>query len=86
MKALGELSHLTKGGNIVLRGGGVPAIYSYVVTQDRKRIGRVVDVIGPVSKPYVLVKPVRKFAEKELSSMRFYELKQRRRYLGGKKG
>lgn len=86
MKALGELSHLTKGGNIVLRGGRVPEIYSSVVTQDHRRIGRVVDVVGPVSKPYIIVKPVRKFTEEELSSMRFYELKQRRRYLGGKKG
>lgn len=87
MRALGELSHLTKSGNIVLRGGGVPSIYSYVVTQDHKRIGRVTDVIGSTSKPYVLVKPLRKFTEKELSSMKFYELKKkRRRYVGRQKG
>ena len=86
MKALGGLSHVTKDGNIVLRGGKVPAIYSPVVNKKGRRIGKVKDVIGPTSNPYVVVKPLRKFTEKELSSMKFYELRKRRRYVRKKKG
>jgi rRNA processing protein Gar1 len=86
LKAIGGLSHVTKDGNIVLRGGKVPAIYSFVVNKKGRKIGVVKDVIGPTSNPYVVVKPVGRFSEKELSSMRFYELRKRRRYVGGKKG
>lgn len=77
MKFLGKLSHTTKNGNIVLRSGEIPAIYSFVVNKDSKRIGTVRDVIGPSSKPYIVVKPVRRFTEKELRSFDFYEQQRR---------
>ncbi|MDP7208127.1 MAG: Gar1/Naf1 family protein, partial [Candidatus Bathyarchaeota archaeon] len=65
---MGELSHFMKNGKILLRGGEVPALYSSVITAQSKHVGKVVDVIGPVSNPYVIVKPESKITEKELSS------------------
>lgn len=88
MKALGELHHLTKSGKILLRGGELPVLYSSVVTEHSKPIGKVVDIIGPVSNPYIVVKPDFKITEKEFSSAKFYWVTQRkwRRSVGGKKG
>ncbi len=80
---LGRLSHITKSGNLVLRGREIPSIYSLVTTKDSKEIGNVQDVIGPVSNPYIIVKPVKNF-KKELPNFAFYEFKERR--YGGKKG
>ena len=88
MKALGKLSHFAKSGKMLLRGGEVPALYSSVITVHSKHVGKVVDVIGPVSNPYVVVKPESKITEKELSSTKLYEViqRKRRRSVGGKKG
>ena len=84
MKLLGMLSHITKSGNLVLRGREIPSIYSLVATKDSRKIGKVQDVIGPASNPYIIVKPVKNFKKEELSNFEFYELKKRR--YGGKKG
>ncbi|MBI5252932.1 MAG: hypothetical protein HY930_00820 [Euryarchaeota archaeon] len=83
MKLLGSLSHITRSGNLVLRSKEIPSIYSLVATKDSKKIGRVQDVIGPASSPYIIVKPVKNF-KKELSDFEFYELKEGRYH--GKKG
>jgi rRNA processing protein Gar1 len=75
---------MSKGGNLIIRGGEMPSLYSTVGTKDAK-IGKVTDVIGPVSKPYIVVKPSKKLSEKEFSSLKgkiFYEY--RRRYFGKK--
>lgn len=79
MELLGRLSHIAKSGNIVLRSKRIPALYSSVVDKDSTRIGQIRDVIGPVSMSYVLVKPLRKFTEKELANLDFYEIQKRRR-------
>lgn len=84
MKLLGTLSHVAKSGNLVLRGGQVPSIYSFVVTKDSRKIGKVQDIIGPVSNPYIIVKPAKNFKKEELSNFEFYGLEKRRSH--GKKG
>jgi rRNA processing protein Gar1 len=73
VKALGTLSHETKSGNLVIRGNEVPtpqapSIYSYAHTK-KMRVGKIQDVIGPVSRPYVILKPHGKLSKKEISSL-----------------
>ena len=59
MKALGTFCHRTNSGNLLLRGNKIPSLYSWVVTKDLKKVGKVQDVIGPVSKPYIVIKPTK---------------------------
>ncbi len=89
MKVVGKLTHVTKSGNLVLRGNNIPSLYSFVGLKDGK-IGKIQDIVGPASRPYVIVRPVKKFGEEEIASFKdvlFYELpKQNRRREFGKKG
>jgi rRNA processing protein Gar1 len=73
VKAIGTLSHQTKSGNLVIRGDeanktSIPSIYSYATT-GKGRIGKVRDVIGPKSRPYIVIKPEKKLSKKELSKL-----------------
>jgi rRNA processing protein Gar1 len=81
---LGKLSHVTKGGDLILKGREKPSLYSLAGTKKAK-IGKINDVIGPVSNPYIVVKPVKRLTKMEISSLKreiFYEY--RRRYVGKK--
>jgi RNA-binding protein len=35
----------------------IPRVNSWVVDQKRTRIGRIFDIFGPASRPYVIVRP-----------------------------
>ncbi|MFQ5815523.1 MAG: Gar1/Naf1 family protein [Candidatus Hydrothermarchaeaceae archaeon] len=86
MKPLGKFSHFTKAGNIVLRGDEIPTLFS-IVTDGEKRIGRINDVIGPMAKPYIIVKPNRGLGKDDLlrvSKGAFYEQMGRRTRFGKK--
>lgn len=69
MRSLGKVSHVAKSGNIILKGTTVPRLHSVVFSKDSKKIGRVRDIFGPVSGPYISVKPIKKLREEELSSL-----------------
>ncbi len=60
MRPLGDFSHVTRSGNIVLKGGKdtrvLPALYAPVVVEGEV-IGKVSDIIGPVSGPYIIIRP-----------------------------
>jgi RNA-binding protein len=49
--------HVTPSQNIVVKVDKTPKIGSAVVNEKLKVVGKVFDVIGPVSSPYVIVKP-----------------------------
>lgn len=57
MRRLGQVLHVSRSGNIILRIKNVPKIGTTVVDENLKSIGKVVDVFGPVSSPYASVKP-----------------------------
>ncbi|MFQ6136044.1 MAG: Gar1/Naf1 family protein [Candidatus Hydrothermarchaeales archaeon] len=81
MKPLGKISHFTKSGGVILRSDEIPSMFSTVVTKDSREVGKVHDVFGPSSKPYILIKPFRRFGPKRLSSLKdemLYELPKRR--------
>jgi len=73
VKAIGTLSHETKSGNLVINGNElaenqVPHIYSYAST-NKGIVGKIRDVIGPKSSPYIVIKPERKLSKEELSKL-----------------
>ena len=57
MQKLGKVRALTPSKNIIVKTEQAPKIGAEVVDENLKIIGRVFDVVGPVSSPYAVVKP-----------------------------
>ncbi|MBS7287250.1 MAG: H/ACA RNA-protein complex protein Gar1 [Candidatus Freyarchaeota archaeon] len=57
MKRLGKVLHVSPSGNMIVQASTAPNIGSRVVDEKIREAGFVYDVIGPVSRPYVVVKP-----------------------------
>lgn len=55
MQRLGLILHVTPSRNAVAKIENVPRIGEDVVDEDLKRVGKVVDIIGPVSSPYATI-------------------------------
>lgn len=74
MQRLGRVQSFTPSQNIVVKvTDNPPKIGTSVVDENLKVIGKVVDLIGPVSSPYVVIKPAVKEPEK-LTAKRLYLL------------
>src|SRR4030042_536901 len=73
LQRLGKVLHVTPSQNIVVKIDKTPKIGSAVVDEKLKVVGRIFDVIGPVSSPYVVVKPAIKEPEK-LTNKQLYLL------------
>ncbi len=59
MKRLGTALHISRSGNIIVKSSlrDPPPLGSRVFDRNMKRLGVVVDVIGPVEAPYIVVRP-----------------------------
>ena len=57
MQRLGRVFNLTPSQNIVIKLDKIPKIGNPVVDENLKTVGKVFDIIGPVSSPYAVVKP-----------------------------
>lgn len=57
MQRLGRVLHVTPSRNVVVRAEMPPKIGEKVVDEKLRQLGTVFDVFGPVSKPYVAIKP-----------------------------
>jgi RNA-binding protein len=57
LQRLGKVLHVTPSQNVVIKADKTPKIGSAVVDENLKTVGKVFDVIGPVSSPYAVVKP-----------------------------
>ena len=64
MQKLGRVINLTPSQNLVVKTEKAPKIGSAVVDESLKTIGKVFDVIGPVTSPYAVVRPAVKEPEK----------------------
>jgi len=73
LKSLGKLYNYKRGRKILLRGGELPSLYSSVITSNSKPVGKVVDIIGPESDPFVVLKLDPRINLKELKGMKFYQ-------------
>lgn len=56
MKRIGRVLHVSPDRNIILKAENLPRIGDRVVDELLKPIGRVFDIFGPSSAPYVAVK------------------------------
>lgn len=73
MQRLGRVLNVTPSQNVVVKTDKTPSIGSAVVDENLKVVGKVFDIIGPVSSPYAVVKPAIKEPEK-LTNKQLYLL------------
>lgn len=57
MQRIGRALHVSPNKNIILKAENLPKIGDRVVDESLKPVGTVFDIFGPVSFPYVVVKP-----------------------------
>jgi RNA-binding protein len=73
LQRLGRVLSVTPSQNIVVKTETPPKIGTAVVDESLTVVGKVFDIIGPVSSPYVVVKPAVREPEK-LTDKRLYLL------------
>ena len=74
MQRLGRVLNVTPSQNIVVKTEKTPKIGSAVIDESLKVVGKVFDIIGPVSSPYAIVKPTTKEAEKLINKQLYLPL------------
>jgi RNA-binding protein len=57
LQKLGRITNVSPSGNAIVKTDNPPKIGSEVVDENLVVIGRVFDIIGPVSAPYAVIKP-----------------------------
>jgi len=57
LQRIGCVVHISSNGNIILKADNVPRIGDQATDENLKAVGTVFDVFGPVSNPYVAVRP-----------------------------
>ena len=70
MRRVGAVLHVSSHGYIILKAEFFPTIDSPVLTRRMKRIGTVHDIFGPVTSPYVSVKPFKSLTLANLRELR----------------
>ena len=63
MQRLGRVLSITPSRSLVVKAEKTPRIGVAVIDESLKNIGKVFDIIGPVSSPYAVVKPTVKEPE-----------------------
>jgi len=58
IRRLGKVVRVTKSGRFIVEAEIVPHLYTEVYDDKLNIIGRVFDIMGPVSSPYVSVEPI----------------------------
>ena len=57
MQKLGRVSNVTPSQNLIVKTESPPKLGSEVVDENLNVVGKVFDIIGPVSSPYAVIKP-----------------------------
>lgn len=78
MQRLGLILHVTPSRNIIVKIENVPRIGETVVDENLKPVGKVFDILGPVSSPYATIAPTIRDPEK-LAKKTVYILPSKRR-------
>ena len=57
MQRIGPVLHISPSRNIIIKTENLPRIGETVVDENLRTIGKVFDIFGPVSSPYVAIRP-----------------------------
>ncbi len=55
LKKVGKVSMINKKGDLLVKSDRAHRIGTFVVNQQIKNIGKIVDIIGPTNAPYILI-------------------------------
>jgi RNA-binding protein len=77
LQRLGRVLNVTPSQNIVVKLEKPPKMGAAVVDENLKVVGKIFDIIGPVSSPYAVIKPSVKDPEK-LANRQLYILPSKR--------
>jgi RNA-binding protein len=64
LQRLGKVTNVSPSGNAIVKAENPPQMGSEVVDENLNVVGKVFDIIGPVSAPYAVIKPTIKDPEK----------------------
>ena len=64
MQRLGLVLHISPSRNMIMTVENVPKIGETVVDENLKPVGKVFDILGPVSAPYIAIRPTIRDPEK----------------------
>jgi RNA-binding protein len=67
LQRLGKVLNVTPSQNIVVKIDKPPKMGAAVIDENLKTVGRIFDIIGPVTSPYAVIKPSVKNPEKLVS-------------------
>ncbi len=85
LQRLGRVLHVSSSRNIIVKAEKkLPRIGDQVVDENITPIGEVFDIIGPVSSPYISVKPKIKKAENYIGQVLYFSATSRPRFRGKK--
>ena len=81
MRYLGYPLHKTKTGLLIvkIRTKKIPPLGSVVVKRNMRKIGSIMDIIGPITEPYAVVRLLRKDINHELLSSPLYYILPKRK-------
>jgi RNA-binding protein len=74
LQRLGRVLNVTPSQNIVVKTEKTPKVGSTVIDENLKVVGKVFDIIGPVSSPYAVVKPNVKETERLVNKQLYLPL------------
>ena len=79
LQRLGKVLSVTPSQSIVVKVEKPPKLGAAVIDENLKVVGRIFDIIGPVSSPYVVVRPSVKDPEKLANRQLYVSPSERRR-------
>jgi len=77
LQRLGRVLSVTPSQNVIVKIDKAPKLGSAVINESLKVVGKVFDIVGPVSSPYAVIRPSIKDPEK-LANRQLYILPSRR--------
>ncbi len=69
MQRLGLVLHVSPSRNLIMKVEKVPKIGETVVDENLKQVGKVFDILGPTSSPYVAIRPTVRDPEKMINRL-----------------
>ncbi len=75
-RSLGTVLHIVDN-KLIVKGGKLNVkriVNSIVVTEEKKKIGKVYDIFGPVNRPYVGIKAFKGISVEELEELAYKKL------------
>jgi RNA-binding protein len=79
LQRLGKVLSVTPSQSIVVKLENTTKLGAAVIDEDLKTVGRVFDIIGPVTSPYAVVKPSVKDPEKLVNKQLYFSSSKRER-------